>query len=242
MGEAMRTVLAIGAALAVLTLSGPRAHDRSPTDDRWPSLPVVQSAAADRGVTSTYNLPPGDKGAGIVGLKAGVLLPQAFSPLGANFYAELEFGYLLPFLHRLFAITGSVGVTLPTVSGVDIADPRVSGMTYSYQQTTQQFLLGLTITAKIPFGRIVPYLGVGPRAFVVRTPSGGQSGAGSILPTNVELSIEPGVGVPIGLDVLLGPGRVFGEAQLLYAPASQRSTGPGSFGSMTVDVGYRFIF
>jgi len=152
----------------------------------------------------------------------------------------VEGGYLLPFHHRLIGIVGSVGVTMPTVSGSAVSDPRVSGGSFDYQQQSQQFLLGLTVVGHIPLGRLVPYVGVGPRALVVRTVSAGQAGD-SPFPGNSELSVEPGVGVPVGLDILLGPGRLGVELQLLYAPTHQRSTGPGSFGSMAIAAGYSFV-
>lgn len=203
-------------------------------------LSLSSPARADRGVNSTDALRPDDKGAGSIGLRVGALLPQAFSPLDASWMLELEGGYLLPFYRRLIGIVGSVGVTLPTVSGSGVSDPRVSGNSFDYRQQSQQFLLGLTLVGHIPLGRIVPYVGVGPRAFVVRTESAGAAG-GNAFPGNSELSVEPGVGVPVGLEVLLGPGRLGAEFQLLYAPAQQRSTGPGSFGSMVIAVGYRFV-
>ena len=203
-------------------------------------LSLSSVASADRGASSTDALPPGDKGAGVFGVKVGVLLPQAFSPLGANWMLELQGGYLLPFYHRLIGIVGSVGVTMPTVSGSAISDARVSGGSFDYQQQSQQFLLGLTLIGHIPLGRVVPYVGVGPRAFVVRTQSTGAAG-GSDFPGNSELSVEPGVGVPVGLGILLGPGRLSAEFELLYAPTHQRSTGPGSFGSMALTVGYNFV-
>src|SRR5579883_2625215 len=68
----------------------------------------IRHAAADRGVASTWETPEQDKGAGIIGLKLGAFLPQAFSPLGVSYFAEVEGGYLLPFFNRMFSITGSV--------------------------------------------------------------------------------------------------------------------------------------
>ena len=198
-------------------------------------------AGADRGVDSTWQIPEHDRGAGLVGVKVGAYLPQAFQDqLATSYFVELEGGYLLPFMHRMFGITASVALSMPTTQNT-ISDARVPGGSYSYEQTTQQFLLGLTFVAKIPLGRFVPYLGVGPRLFIVRTPSAGGTAGGAAIPESVEQSQEIGVGVPVGLDILLGTGRLFLEAQLLYAGSSQRSTGPGAFGSISVAAGYRFV-
>jgi len=202
----------------------------------------VPSAHADRGASSTWALPENDKGAGLIGIKVGAFLPQAFQDqLSTSYFVELEGGYLLPFVNRMFGIVGSFALSMPTTHGT-VSDGRVPGGSYSYDQTTQQFQLGLTFVAKVPIGRFVPYVGVGPRLFIVRTPSSGLSTSGTAIPESVELSQEVGVGVPVGLDILLGPGRLFAELQLLYAASSQQSTGPGTFGSMTAAAGYRFVF
>jgi hypothetical protein len=142
----------------------------------------------------------------------------------------------------MFGIVGSFAVSMPTTSNT-IMDPRVPGGSYTYYQTTQQFQLGLTVVAKVPLGRLVPYVGIGPRLFIVRTPSNGTAADANAtaIPQSSELSEEAGVGVPLGLDILVGPGRILLEAQLLYAPSSQTSTGPGSFGSISVAAGYRFV-
>src|SRR5262249_49960489 len=159
----------------------------------------VAPARADRGVSTTRELPPNDRGAGILGLKIGALVPQAFSPLGSSYFLELEGGYLLPQVHRLLGITGSFAFSAPTLRGPSIADRRVGGGSYSYDQTSQQFVFGLTALLKIPLGWIVPYVGIGPRLFLVRTISSGHAADGAAFPETVETSTQAGLGVPAGV-------------------------------------------
>jgi hypothetical protein len=196
-------------------------------------------ARADRGVSTTKALPKNDRGAGIVGAKIGGLFTQPFSPLGASYLVEVEAGYLMPWVHRLLSVTASLAFTSPGTSGSG-EDPRLPGGMYSYSMTEQQLILGLTLTGKIPLGRVVPYLGLGPRFFFVRTLSSGQAG-GVPIPETRETATEIGVGMPLGVDILLGPGRLFAEGQLLYSPTGQRSTGPGSLGALALMLGYRFV-
>lgn len=196
------------------------------------------AARADRGLSTTARPLPGDRGGAILGMKVGGLLAQPFSALGASYYAELEAGYLLPYLRRLFSVTASVAIAAPPASGSG-GDPRLGDYEYSVAQ--QQLTFGLTVAARAPLGRFVPYLGVGPRLTLVRTSSSGQTLAGEPLGTTRETSTEIGVGVPLGVDVLLGPGRLFVEGQILWSAIDQRSTGPASIGALTFSAGYRFV-
>lgn len=200
-----------------------------------------RAARADRGMPSTAAQPPGDPGAPLVGIKLGVLLPQAFSPLHTHMLLELEAGYLLPFAKRLLGLTASFAFSSPSTDGSGIADPRVPGGSFGYRSTQQHFLLGATVWANLPLGRIVPYLGIGPRIYAVRTLSSGDA-SGTPIAETLETSTEIGVGMPVGVNVMLGPGRVFGEFQLLWAGIAQRSTGDGAIGSLALGAGYRFVF
>ncbi len=198
------------------------------------------SAHADRGMPSTFAQPPGDRGAPVIGLKLSALLPQAFSPLHTHVLAELELGYILPFGRRVLSITGSFGFSLPSTEGSNIADSRVPGGSFNYTSSEQHFLIGFTAWANMPLGRVLPYVGIGPRIYGVRTTSNGNAGGAAILET-LETSTQVGVGVPVGVNVMLGPGRLFGEFQFLWAGINQKSTGDGSVGSLTIGAGYRFV-
>lgn len=198
------------------------------------------TAHADRRMPSTAEQPQNDRGAPLVGAKIEVLLPQAFSPLKTHVLAELEAGYLFPFARRLLGATASFAFSMPSTSGSGLADARVPGGSYNYSSSEQHFLIGITAWANFPLGRVVPYLGIGPRIYAVRTLSSGDAGGEAILET-LETSTQIGVGLPVGVNVMLGPGRIFGEFQLLWAGINQKSTGDGSIGSMTIGAGYRLV-
>lgn len=204
------------------------------------SLLVCSTAHADRGMPSTFEQPQGDRGAPLVGIKLNALLPQAFSPLHTHVLAELEAGYILPFGRRVLGVTASFGFSMPSTDGSGIADSRVPGGAFNYSSTEQHFLIGLTVFANMPLGKVLPYVGIGPRIYAVRTLSSGDAGGAAILET-LETSTQVGIGVPVGVHVMLGPGRIFGEFQLLWAGINQKSTGDGSVGSLTIGAGYRFV-
>lgn len=197
------------------------------------------AARADRGVSSTAALPSHDRGGAIVGLKVGGWFPQAFSYLGSSYFVELEAGYMLPYLRRLLSLTASVSLSDPGLEG-GASDPRVSGGAYTYSAHQLQLQFGLTAWARVSLGRVVPYVGLGPRLWLVRTASTGQAAAASFLDTS-ETSSEIGLAVPLGLELILGPGRAFVEGQLHYAPTAQRSSGESSLGAVLLGVGYRLV-
>ncbi len=203
-------------------------------------LLLAPRARADRGMSTTREQPEKDRGGAILGAQVGALFGQPFSPLGTSYFVEVEAGYLLPYLHRLFAVTATCAFSAPGTDGSG-ADPRLPGGGYSYSITQQQLMFGLNVMAKIPLGRVVPYVGVGPRLFLVRTISSGSTSGGAAIPESSETSTEAGVGVPVGVDVLLGPGRLFVEMQLLYAATAQRSTGSAALGSLVLGLGYRLV-
>lgn len=205
-----------------------------------PILLTAATANAERPLSTTRELPPHDRGGGILGARLGVLLPQAFSPLQASHFIELEGGYLLPFARRLLAVTASVAHSAPTTEGSGV-DPRLPGGGYRYHIRQDQLILGLNIQARIPLGRLMPYLGLGPRLFLLRTTTTGGATGGTAFPESQEVSTEAGLGAPVGVDLRLGPGQLFAEGQLLYAPLAQRVTGEQSVGAFTLCAGYRLV-
>lgn len=195
-----------------------------------------------------------DRGAFVIGLKAGGLFPEPFTQgrLGPSFLADVELGYVLPFARRGFALLLDVGYTQPMASGT-ASDPRVGAsippaslMTptsgnYSWSMTQRELVIGFTLMWRLSFigsGRVAPYIGVGPRLWFLQTLVTGTSGS-NIISESREQSMRVGLSVPVGVDIGLGPGRVFVEALMLWAPIDHQITGDSSVGSIDALVGYR---
>jgi hypothetical protein len=208
-----------------------------------PASTPAPSTAGD--AVATHELaPPHDRGAVIIGLKAGGTFSEPFSPLGPSYLVGVELGYLLPFAHRSIAILVDGAFTEPGASG-GTTDPRVTsnGGAYTWNLTQREVLIGLTLMYRLHIGtgRVAPYIGVGPRVWLLQSKLVGEAGAGNPISESNEQSTKFGVSAPLGVDIGLGPGRLFIEAQVMWAPIDHRSTGDSSVGAINGALGYRLL-
>jgi hypothetical protein len=193
--------------------------------------------------TVTEAAPAHDRGQVLVAVKGGVLLPYGFSKLGASYLVDVELGYALPVLHHRLAITVEGAFTAPQASG-STTDPRLdasTGGTYSWQIAQREVILGLNLIYRHPLGRFTPYVGIGPRMFLLDSRVNGNA-SGAPISQSSEVSTKFGVGIPVGLGVHLGPGDLFAELQLNVSPMDHLTTGPTNTGSIALAAGYRLIF
>lgn len=189
-----------------------------------------------------------DRGAFVAGAKVGAGLP--FSGMTPMVSGAVQVGYVLPFLKRSFGLIIDVAYTVPTKSGTVMGDPRVDGGKYEWKITQKE----LTITPAAYYrltmlGRVVPYIGIGPRVYLHQSTVSGSVGKEMILETK-EQTTRVGVGLPVGVGVQLGPGELTGEFLFEWGkfgdekPSTQNSyVAPGDKHSMagTINVGYRFL-
>lgn len=206
---------------------------------------IVLSSVAARAQEATVvaPAPARDRGQMLVAVKGGVLLPYGFSKLGASYLVDVEVGYVLPVLRRHLAITLDGAFTAPGAAGTT-TDPRLdasSGGSYSWQLAQREVILGVSLVYRHPIGRLTPYVGVGPRLFLLDSRATG-SASGAAISESSEVSTKLGAGVPIGLGIHLGPGELFAELQLDIAPVDHRITGDTNVGSLSLAAGYRFVF
>lgn len=189
-----------------------------------------------------------DRGAFVAGAKVGAGLPfNGMTPMAAG---GVQIGYILPFIKRSFGLLVDVSYTVPTKTGTVMNDPRVDGGTYDYKLTQKELTIAPAVYYRATMlGRVVPFIGVGPRIYLHRSIVEGTVGKEMILETR-EQTTRVGVGVPVGVGFQLGPGELTGEFQFEWGKYGNGLTGkdnsyvaPGDASSMagTLAVGYRFL-
>jgi opacity protein-like surface antigen len=251
----MRTWQASGLSLlALCALGSPAFADDTvtppPPDNPAPPPGGTPTPGPDNTLVGSVQTEKPDRGAFILGVKFGGLFAEPFTSnhLGPSFLADVEVGYVLPYLKRSFGLMIDVGYTQPEASG-DQTDPRIVTTdmmpnAWHFDLTQRELLLGLTVVYRMTFigsGRIAPYIGIGPRLWLLQTKVEGTAGANNPISESTEQSTKVGLSVPIGVDFEIGPGRLFLEGQVLWAPVDHRTTGDSSVGALTIEAGYRFF-
>jgi hypothetical protein len=211
----------------------PSGNDTSAVPTAAPSEPVVVEAPAPK---------KRDRGEFLVAVKVGGLFPQAFSRLDSSYLVDLEVGWALPVLRHHLAITVEAAFTDPEADGRQ-ADPRLdaAGGMYSWHLEQRELILGVNLIYRHPIGRLTPYVGVGPRLFLLESKVSGKAGTAKIA-TSSEQSTTGGAGIPVGLGIRLGPGDLFLEVALNISPITHTTTGDSNTGSISLALGYRLIF
>jgi hypothetical protein len=173
----------------------------------------------------------------LIGAKLGGIVPlDGLSPFVQG---GLEIGRVLPGWQRRLAIFLAVDYTQPTTSHEE-QDPRVMGGTYSWKLTEQELGVMAGVMFRVSgLGKLVPYGGIGPRLLLAR--SSVRDDGGPMISKTTERSTKLGVGIPLGVELVLGPGRAVGELLFQYGTLDHVATGDASSGALTLGVGYRLL-
>ena len=222
------TALAAGAAAPAAPAAAPAA--------------VAPPAAATPDKASATGAPAAvkrDRGAFVAGAMGGAIVP--WNGLGANAVGDVQIGYILPFLRRSFGVLVDVAYSVPKTAG-NQADPRVaSGAAYDWHITHQQLSITPHVTYRMPwFGRVTPFVGVGPRIYLDKSTVEGSAGSSTISPTK-EQSTKVGFGIPVGVDVALGPGALIAEVLFEWGRIDHTATGSASSAGSSFQLGYHFM-
>ena len=173
----------------------------------------------------------------LVGARVGGIAPlDGLSPF-ASF--GLEVGAVLPPLHRRLAIVIAADYTQPTATG-SAMDPRVAGGTFTWKLTERELgLMAVIMYRATQVKRVTPYAGIGPRALFLES-TVGDDGL-PVISDTTEVSTKVGVGVPLGAELRLGPGRLTAELLLQYGALDHVATGDSHTGAVSLAVGYRLL-
>ena len=130
----------------------------------------------------------------------------------------------------------------PRKSGNVPADARVDGGKYDRELTQKELTIAPTVVFRLTkLGRVVPYIGVSPRIYLLRSIVEGKAGGQTILETT-EQSTKVGLSAPLGAELRLGPGALIGELVFEWGPLDHVATGDGtSTLGGNLQLGYRFM-
>ncbi len=178
--------------------------------------------------------PPPERVGVMFGAKVGGIVPlDGLSPF---VHFGIELGYSVT---RQIAIVAAVDYTQPTTTNEE-SDPRVMGGTYTWKLTEQELGVMVTVMYRATSIKpVIPYGGIGPRILFARSKVG-DDGAPMISITK-EQSTRIGVGIPLGVELPLGPGSAIGEVLLQYGTLDHTATGDAHTGAITLALGYRMF-
>jgi opacity protein-like surface antigen len=204
-------------------------------------LLFTSAAAAEQGPPDAGGKRAPREGFGVLaGAKVGGLVP--FGGLGPNITGGIELGVVFPWLHRSFALAVDLDYAAPKASGTE-TDPRImTGGKYSWHLTEQQLnLMPVVMYRLTSLGRVTPFVGIGPRFYFLQSTVRSDEGEPTFQETT-EKSTKVGFGVPLGVEIQLGPGGLLAELLFQYGGIDHTATGMSNTGGVSLAVGYRFLF
>lgn len=248
-GAAARVAItaSFGAAALLCTLpasaqdpASPAPNTPTPAASPAPSTPEPAAAPAPAAPNPDTASPAETKprGAFVVGAKVGGLAP--FDGLSPFVVGTLELGYVLPWLNRGIAGLVDVSYTAPSATG-EQADPRVPGGKYTWNLVQHELTIQPTILYRYTgLGRLVPFVGIGARIYLMKSVVTGKAGTAPIGETD-ESSTQIGGAIPLGVELQIGPGALLGELLFEIGTLDHSITGNTHTGGGTLNVGYRFL-
>ena len=195
--------------------------------------PEPSTAVSAAAAPSNLNLPHWALAA-----RAGVLFPQPFAPVGTTGRGALEVGYVLVPRLQLVGIL-SYTQTQHSQSGQDL---RLATASYRTTATARQAGLALGAMGRLfdLDARVNPTLTVALQLLGQNLQQQGSAG-GASFGTTSQNSLQAGVFVGSGIEVLLGPGRLLLEANLTWVPAARAAPTGTHLGGVALDAGYRLL-
>jgi outer membrane protein W len=181
-----------------------------------------------------------DESAGILAAKLGGILP--FNKLGPFVTGGIELGYVFGGTNRSIVALLDLTYSAPPASGTE-SDERVPEDEYEWELTHKQLVLQPTFLYRFTTadpGGVTPYVGIGPRLYLLENVMVGSAGSEQLGETT-ERSTKLGVGLPLGAEFALGQGGLFAELLLQWGPLDHGITGDTHLASASLLLGYRAL-
>ncbi len=89
-------------------------------------------------------------------------------------------------------------------------------------------------------GIVVPFVGIGPRIYLLKSTVRSNDLSPSIAETT-EKSTKLGFGIPLGIELKLGPGAALAELLFQFGKIDHTATGDRNLGSASLALGYRIV-
>ena len=203
-----------------------------------PALAEAQEASAT--VSTDQPAPPKEGGLILFGGRVGGIVP--FGGLSPFVTGGIEAGYVFPWLNQGLAAAVQMDYTAPKSDGTQ-TDPRLlsNNGSYNWKLTEQQLSIMPVVMYRLTsLGRLVPYVGIGPRIYMLKSNVKGTVGD-QVISETTEKSTKVGFGIPLGVEYGLGPGAVLAELLFQYGGLDHTATGDTNTGAASLALGYRFL-
>ncbi len=213
----------------------------------WPGTAEAQATAgADVGGNvdlSAAGAGGNDDAAFLAAGKVGGI--ASFNGLGPFVHAGVELGWIFGGTGRSIGALLDVSYTAPSTDGKateDFDPERIPGGKYQWELVQKQLVLQPTFLYRLTSlsESVTPYGGIGPRVYFLESVTRGSAGGQKFADTT-EQSTKFGIGVPLGVELALGPGGLLAEIALQWAPLDHTITGDTNLGGATLFLGYRAL-
>lgn len=169
--------------------------------------------------------------------RIGAMLPT--SKLGANVTGGVELDVATPVANHQLTIGLDASFARPSYSSSAMSAQLPGAIDYTVQQL--EVLVGLTANYRFfdETHKLVPRVGAGPVVQMLRsTESTMPAYAGDNQSQQTKLGVEASAGV----DYAAGPGFLAADLRFIYSSLDTPLTGSSNAGSLSLAVGYRFVF
>jgi hypothetical protein len=184
----------------------------------------------------------------VLGAKLGLGSGKPINDFALRYGAELELGYLLPLpapAHHALEVFVGAGFEAASASGATAEGnarlPDAAPATYKIRERALPWSAGLRWRVPLVSQRWAPYLAAGYRG-VASWDTVHTLVSGKTTGDHVERNVAHGFFAGAGVELFVGPGALFGEAQLALVPRDGQVLRDAAVSGIAAYLGYRLMF